>query len=544
MKSFKAVKIKINFLVWFQIIIQILFPLLASFSAHASPSGNRETMPFSASANPLTLTTLANSTASNGNDGLKNTAANMATGAAASSVQEWLNQFGTAQIKLNVDNNGNWDDSAFDFLAPLYDNKKGVLFTQLGVRAPDGRTIGNFGLGVRTFNTENWMFGGNVFLDDDFTGQNRRVGFGAEVWTNYLKLAANTYAGTTEWHSSRDFDGYNEKPADGYDLRAEGYLPAYPQLGAKMMYEQYYGDKVALFDKDHLQNNPSAVTVGLNYTPVPLITASVDYKRGQDSMDDTQFSLNFRYSIGQSWGSQISPDQVAIRRSLAGSRYDLVDRNNEIILQYKKKESTATLADMTLTSIKDNSPADGTTVNTVTVHATTSDGKPVSGAAIAWSITGSAKLISPAGVTDPSGNASVNITNTTAEQVIVTATSGAISRTTPSAFVQYAASLNLQLTKNNSHADGNDQNAGQVIVKDASGKVMSGAALAWQVGTGATIDSSDNNTDTNGKATVHFTSTSAGTVKLSATALGKSESVNASFVTDVVQTVAATMATN
>ncbi|WET42307.1 inverse autotransporter beta domain-containing protein [Citrobacter enshiensis] len=61
--------------------------------------------------------------------------------------------------------------------------------------------------------------------------------------------------GTTEWHQSRDFNDYNEKPADGYDVRAEGYLPACPQLGAKLMYEQYYGDKVALFDTDHLQSN-------------------------------------------------------------------------------------------------------------------------------------------------------------------------------------------------------------------------------------------------------------------------------------------------
>ncbi|WP_336220730.1 inverse autotransporter beta domain-containing protein, partial [Citrobacter amalonaticus] len=468
----------------------------------------------------------------------------MVTGAAATSVQEWLNQFGTAQIKLNVDNDGNWDDSSFDFLAPLYDNKKSILFTQLGVRAPDGRTTGNFGVGVRTFYTENWMFGGNVFLDDDFTGKNRRVGFGAEAWTNYLKLAANTYVGTTEWHSSRDFYDYDEKPADGYDLRAEGYLPAYPQLGAKVMYEQYYGDKVALFDKDHLQNNPSAVTVGLNYTPVPLITAAVDYKRGQDSMDDTQFSLNFRYSIGQSWESQISSDQVAIRRSLAGSRYDLVDRNNEIILQYKKKEDGNVLADLTLASIKDNSPADGTTANTAIVHAVTSDGKPVSGAAITWSVTGNARLSTISSVTDSGGNASVNITNTTAEQVTVTATSGALSRATPSAFVQYAASLNLQLTKNNSQADGRDQNAAQVTVKDAAGNPMTGIALTWQTGAEATVVSSDNATDGNGHATIHFSSTTAGTVKLSATALGKTESTNASFIAEVVQNVAVTMATN
>ncbi|MGN7790364.1 inverse autotransporter beta domain-containing protein [Enterobacter sp. 22452] len=60
----------------------------------------------------------------------------MATGAAVTSVQEWLSHFGTAEVKLNIDNDGNWDNSSIDFLASLYKNKKSVLFTQfdLGLR--------------------------------------------------------------------------------------------------------------------------------------------------------------------------------------------------------------------------------------------------------------------------------------------------------------------------------------------------------------------------------------------------------------------------
>lgn len=34
---------------------------------------------------------------------------------------------------------------------------------------------------------------------------------------------------------------------------------------------------------------------------------------------------------------QLNPDEVAGRRSLVGSRYDLIDRNN-IVLEYRKKE--------------------------------------------------------------------------------------------------------------------------------------------------------------------------------------------------------------
>lgn len=38
---------------------------------------------------------------------------------------------------------------------------------------------------------------------------------------------------------------------------------------------------------------------------------------------------------------QLDPNEVAARRSLAGSRYELVDRNNNIVLEYRKKNWSA-----------------------------------------------------------------------------------------------------------------------------------------------------------------------------------------------------------
>lgn len=550
-----------RFFAWLQILLQVLFPLVSIISHNALAqdlsASNTPLSPFSTDRNVNSaikdntvlpyadsMSSIASSLSSNGADGVANSAKSAATGYASSSAQQWLSQFGTARVQLNVDDNGNWDDSAIDFLAPLYDNKKSMLFTQLGLRAPDGRITGNMGMGVRTFYVENWMFGGNVFFDDDFTGKNRRVGFGAEAWTNNLKLSANTYVGTTDWHSSRDFNDYYEKPADGYDVRAEGYLPSYPQLGAKLMYEQYYGDNVALFDKDHLQSDPSAVTVGLSYTPIPLITAAIDYKRGQDSMDETTFGINFRYTLGQPWAEQISPSQVAIQRSLAGSRYDLVERNNEIVLQYKKKQQDNALSDMTLILTKDNSPADGVTANIVTVHASTESGVPSRNTAISWSVTGKAQLSSSTSVTDSNGDAVINVTSKSAEQVIVQASSGSITRTTTTSFTQSVDSMDLQLTKNNSIANGNDQNAGQVTVKDASGQAMPNMPIAWKVSNGAVIVNGDAQTNGKGQATVQFVNIKAGTVTLTAETSGKNATVDATFVAATVSQVDVSMKTN
>ncbi|EDV4561403.1 molybdenum cofactor biosynthesis protein [Salmonella enterica subsp. enterica] len=531
--------LKSKLIIWSQIVLQILFPLFTVFPVHSAPATTtKETtaaMPYSQE-----LSTLASSTAS-GTDGAKSAATGMATSAAASSVQQWLSQFGTARVQLNVDDNGNWDDSAVDLLVPLYDNKKAVLFTQLGLRAPDGRTTGNLGMGVRTFYLENWMFGGNVFFDDDFTGKNRRVGFGAEAWTNYLKLSANTYVGTTDWHSSRDFDDYNEKPADGYDIRAEGYLPAYPQLGAKVMYEQYYGDKVALFDTDHLQSNPSAVTTGISYTPVPLVQLAVDYKRGQDSMDDTQFQVNFRYDFGHDWRYQVDPENVKAERSLAGSRYDLVERNNQIVLQYKKKDEQG-VSNLNLQVTVDNSPSDGLTPNTAQVQATDKDGQPVRNAAINWTTTGSAKFASATSMTNDSGVATVNYTDTVAEAVNITASSGAVTASQNSHFNEVTvSSVTLKITKDNSVADGQAADQAQATVTDINGRAIANSKVNWSVGSPAVLKNAETTTDANGNVTADFTSTSAGAATISVTAGDKSASGEGHFTANAATAVIDTM---
>ncbi|VTR48608.1 Invasin [Serratia fonticola] len=69
------------------------------------------------------------------------------------------------------------------------------------------------------------------FYDRDMTGKNDRVGFGVEAWTDYLKLSANSYLALTDWHQSGILPITMSALPTAYDLRAEAYLPAYPQLG-------------------------------------------------------------------------------------------------------------------------------------------------------------------------------------------------------------------------------------------------------------------------------------------------------------------------
>src|SRR5471030_759807 len=337
---------------WLTIFTQAALPLTfayaplvnaASSEENSAPkwyqSGNslqQDKQLFGQSNEPLTGANALSQTDSSG--AASGMARSAAAGAVNNSVEEWLSQFGTARVQINLNDDLKAEGSEADLLIPVYETKSTILFTQLGFRHIDSRNTGNVGVGARHF-VGSWMLGANTFFDNDFTGENRRMGVGVEAWRDYLKLSANSYMRLSSWHQSRDFEDYDERPANGYDLRAEGWLPAFPQLGAKVMYEKYQGDEVALFGKDNRQKDPWAFTGVVTYTPVPLVTVGAQHRAGKDGQNDSQVLLEMNYRLGESLSKQMDPNLVGASRTLNGTRYDLVERNNSIVLDYRKQET-------------------------------------------------------------------------------------------------------------------------------------------------------------------------------------------------------------
>ncbi|MFZ5210150.1 inverse autotransporter beta domain-containing protein, partial [Enterobacter kobei] len=254
-------------------------------------------------------------------------------------INNWLSGAGTARAKLNIDNKGRIDGSELDLLIPLHDTASSLTFTQFGARHIDGRTMGNLGIGQRHYPAGDWMYGYNAFFDYDLKRDHSRLGLGLEMARDYLKLGANSYFRTSNWRGSPDVTDHDERPANGFDLRTEAYIPALPQLGGSLTYEQYYGEDVGLFGKSSRSRNPAALTAGLSYTPFPLLSFGIERKQGTTTGEgDTRFNIGFTYDINGSWARQIDPEAVNDKRTLAGTRYDLVERNNEIVLEYRKQE--------------------------------------------------------------------------------------------------------------------------------------------------------------------------------------------------------------
>ncbi|HEM0466546.1 TPA: inverse autotransporter beta domain-containing protein [Escherichia coli] len=328
---------------WSVIVTQILSPVSLSLipaNSFAS-SGNKDvTQTYASDEHANKVASFAASAGQSlANNNASSFAVNTLSTQATKEVVDWLQQYGNARIKLNVDDSFSLKDSSFDFLYPWLDTKDYVLFSQTSLHRTDDRNQTNIGLGIRHFTPDNAMLGANVFYDYDLSRSHSRAGFGVEYWRDYFRLGVNTYFGLSDWKNSRDIDDYLERPANGWDFSAEGWLPAYPQLGASIQFEKYYGKNVGLFGSDNLQENPYAVTGGISYTPVPLIKFSAQHKQGQSNTHDTTFGVEFNYRPGVSLAEQLSSDNVAVMREVQNRRYDFVERNNNIVLEYKKKHA-------------------------------------------------------------------------------------------------------------------------------------------------------------------------------------------------------------
>ncbi|MFA3763133.1 inverse autotransporter beta domain-containing protein [Yersinia sp. 2466 StPb PI] len=448
-------------------------------------------------------------------------------------ARQWLNQFGTARLQLNIDNDFHLDGSSLDMLLPLYNQPKNMLFTQLGVRNKDSRNTLNVGLGARIWLGE-WMVGMNSFYDYDWTGKNRRMSMGLEAWRDYLKLSANNYFRLTDWHESRDFEDYNERPANGFDVRAEAYLPAYPQLGGRLIYEKYRGNQVALFGKDNLQKNPYAVTLGINYTPINLVTIGVDHRQGKGSANDTNISLQVNYRIGESWQSQIDPDAVAASRTLAGTRYDLVDRNNDIVLEYQKQQVIKlTLPEQLIGLAGDKGSITAQITSKYAVDHVEWDTSALmaAGGEVSQVEKNALEITFPPYKVN-GGAANIYEISAIAYDVKNNSSNRATTRIEVQPSLAMITAANLRLENSPAAANGIAIIDVRALVTDSNGNPVAGQTVTFSATNDATITTVIGTTGPDGLATAKLTSFSAGISVVTASLNGTPRTVNATFIAD------------
>ena len=250
--------------------------------------------------------------------------------------QSLLSPYGNAQIDFNVNMEGNFSGSGASLLTPWADHYQYLTFSQVGFRQTDSGLIGNFGVGQRWV-TGNWLVGYNGFVDRMFRSGLQRASLGTEAWGDYLRFSANYYTPISGWQSHNPFQ--QQRLARGYDFTTQGYLPFYRQLGASVSWQQYLGENVDLFNSGNRYHNPSALTFGISYTPVPLVTFSASHKTSDQGESQDQLGLRLNYRFGVALSQQLSADNVAEARSLRGSRYDNVTRSSTPVLEFRQRKT-------------------------------------------------------------------------------------------------------------------------------------------------------------------------------------------------------------
>lgn len=253
-----------------------------------------------------------------------------------SAGEHLLSPFGQANLSLNVDMEGQFTGSTGSLFTPLSDNGQRLTFSQLSVNESTLGTVGSAGLGQR-FSNDQWLFGYNAFLDQLFTHNQQRGSLGTELWSHFLRFSANYYTPLSGWKNISA--SQSQRMARGYDITSQGYLPFYQQLGVTVSWQQYLGQGIDIFNDGNYYNNPRSMSVGVTYTPIPLVTVSASHKEGSGGTSQDVFGLNLNYHFGQSLSQQLSPYAVAEARSLFGSRYDVVTRNNLPVMSYRKRQT-------------------------------------------------------------------------------------------------------------------------------------------------------------------------------------------------------------
>ena len=252
-------------------------------------------------------------------------------------LENWLSPWGNANVDLLVDKEGNFTGSKGSWFVPLQDNGDYLTWNQYSVTQRDNGLVGNIGLGQR-WRMGTWLLGYNSFYDKVLDDRLARGSVGAEAWGESMRLSANYYLPFGGWQQGNSL-AQQQRMARGYDVTAQARLPFYQHINTSVSVEQYFGDNVDLFHSGTGYHNPVAVSVGLNYTPVPLVTVTAKHKQGESGVSQNDVGLKLNYRFGVPLKQQLAADEVAVSRSLRGSRYDSPERDNLPVVEYRQRKT-------------------------------------------------------------------------------------------------------------------------------------------------------------------------------------------------------------
>jgi hypothetical protein len=249
--------------------------------------------------------------------------------------QKWLRQWGEAEIALQGSQLDRLQGSVA-LLLPLQQRSQQLLFTQGGWHRDHEGSLFTLGGGRRHFTAAQCYCGYNLFVDYRHRGQHQRLGLGLEHRSTPLIWNLNGYLPLTSRRLVADRSHW-VCPAQGLDFHLQYQPPRHPHWRIKLITERYWST-VGAAGELPLQRHPTAVTVWVGYTPLPLVTADYGFKMGGRQPGTHQLQLTLHYHLGVPLAHQLDPQQVAAAHSLERSRLALVQRNRRMVLEQRPND--------------------------------------------------------------------------------------------------------------------------------------------------------------------------------------------------------------
>nr|HEK5740393.1 Ig-like domain-containing protein [Escherichia coli] len=193
---------------------------------------------------------------------------------------------------------------------------------------------------------------------------------------------------------------------------------------------------------------------------------------------------------------------------------------------------TAQIAELVV--IKDGSEADGSTANTLRARVTDAFGNTLAGQTVSVLADNGATVASTV-TTQPDGTVEISVTSQTAGISTVTATINSSSQSRDVTFVadvRTAQIASLEVTQDNSVADGAMANTLRVKVTDAFGNALAGQTVSVTAGNGATTAPTVT-TKPDGTVEIFVTSQTAGISAVTASINSSTLSRDVTFIADV-----------
>ncbi|NOI98036.1 inverse autotransporter beta domain-containing protein [Vibrio sp. T3Y01] len=267
--------------------------------------------------------------------------------AGVSETEDWLSEaFGGAQFDLGVSlaKGSKWQVDQVESLFPFWQaDDKSLWFIQAGAvfNQDDfhGRDFSHIGTGYRQL-AEDEYYGVNTFIDYDRQRYHRRMSLGVEYGVGYGNMSSNFYFPLSNWKDSPDeYEGMSslvEKPAKGWDLTLESYLPMDTRWKLSGTAGQYLGRYVEHRDGSNPTKNPLRFELNTEFKPTKELAFSLGYQNEEGASEQWIAGVNYTLSLGGFY----EPERREVFQSSLPKQdrlTDFVERDHNIVLEYKQK---------------------------------------------------------------------------------------------------------------------------------------------------------------------------------------------------------------